>query len=98
MIEFEETGHYKKPTYIARAKDLNLAHSESQQMFRRLVERGHVSIFIADVRGYLFYVNHAFVLILGFETKDDVLGTNLADIIFKDLGKRAECLKKINTN
>jgi len=96
MIEFEETGNYKKPTYIAREKDLNLAHSESQQMFRRLVERGHVSIFIADVRGYLFYVNHAFVFILGLETKDDVLGTNLADIIFKDLGKRAEFLKKIN--
>ena len=96
MIEFEETGNYKKPTYIARAKDLNLAYPESQQMFRRLVERGHVGVFIADIKGYLFYVNHAFVFMLGFETKDDVLGTNLADIIFKDLGKRAEFLKKIN--
>ncbi|MCK5012642.1 MAG: diguanylate cyclase [Candidatus Omnitrophica bacterium] len=96
MIEFEETGNFKKPTYIAKKKDLNLAHPESQEMFRRLVERGHVSIFIADVRGYLFYVNHAFVLTLGYETKDDVLGTNLADIIFKDLGKREEFLKKLN--
>ena len=96
MIEFEPTGNYKKPTYIARAKDLNLAHAESQQMFRRLVERGHVSVFIADVKGYLFYVNHAYVFALGFETKDDVLGTNLADVVFEDVKKRAEFLKKIN--
>ncbi|MCK5083216.1 MAG: PAS domain S-box protein, partial [Candidatus Omnitrophica bacterium] len=81
MIEFEETGNFKKPTYIAREKELNLAHPESQHMFRRLVERGHISIFIADIKGYLFYVNHAFVGMLGFETKDDILGTNLADMI-----------------
>ncbi|MCK5260372.1 MAG: diguanylate cyclase [Candidatus Omnitrophica bacterium] len=96
MIEFEETGNFKKPTYIAREKELNLAHPESQHMFRRLVERGHISIFIADIKGYLFYVNHAFVGMLGFETKDDILGTNLADMIFQDSGKRAEFLRKIN--
>ena len=96
MIEFEETSNFKKPTYIARERDLNLAYPESQQMFRRLVERGHVGIFIADVQGYLFYFNHAFVLLLGHATKDDVLGTNLADTVFKDPGKRAEFLKKIN--
>ncbi|MBN1870802.1 MAG: diguanylate cyclase [Candidatus Omnitrophica bacterium] len=96
MIEFQETGKFKKPTYIAKEKGLNMAHPEYQEMFRRLVERGHVSIFVADIQGYLFYVNHSFVLTMGFGTKDDILGTNLADTVFKDPVKRADFLKKLN--
>ena len=65
-------------------------------MFRRLVEKGYSGIFMADVKGYLFYVNHAFVSLLGYKTRDNVLGSNLADLLFKDLEKRVEFLNKLN--
>ncbi len=96
MITFEESADRKKPTYLAKEKEINFAHSESQNIFRRLVERERSGIFLADVKGYLFYVNHTFVRTLGYETKDDVLGTNLADVIFKQQGRRDEFLKKLN--
>lgn len=96
MIEFEESSVTKNPTFIAKEKEINLTHSESQQMFRRLVERGRTGVFMADVKGYLFYVNHAFVAMLGYEIKDDILGANLADVLFKDREKRADFLKKLN--
>lgn len=96
MIEFEETGDNKKLSYIAKEKDINLTHPESQHMFRRLVERGRSGIFMADVKGCLFYVNHAFVVMLGYDNKDDILGANLADVVFRDREKRAEFLRRIN--
>ncbi len=96
MIEFEDALDRQKPTYIAKDKEINFAHQESQNIFRRLVERGRVGIFLADIKGYLFYVNHAFVRTLGYETKDHVLGKNLADIIFRTPGKRKEFLRILN--
>ena len=97
MIKFEEAYGNKKLTYDAQSKEINLAHPESQTMFRRLVEKGSSGIFMADVSGYLFYVNHAFVRILGYDTKNDVIGMNLADILFKDTDRREAFLKKLNT-
>ena len=96
MITFEETDGRKKPTYIAKERGINFAYAESQTIFRRVIERARVGIFLADVQGYIFYANHAMVVMLGYESKDDILGTNLSDIVFNDLGKRAEFLKKLN--
>jgi diguanylate cyclase (GGDEF)-like protein/PAS domain S-box-containing protein len=96
MIEFQESNGHKKPAYIVKGKEFNLAYPESQNMFRRLVERGHVGIFMADSKGFLFYVNQALVTMLGYVTKDDIWGKNLADILFKDREVRAEFLKQIN--
>jgi diguanylate cyclase (GGDEF)-like protein/PAS domain S-box-containing protein len=96
MIEFEETGDNRKLSYIAKEKDINLTYPESQHMFRRLVERGRSGIFMADVKGCLFYVNHAFVTMLGYENKDDILGGNLADLLFRSQEKRTAFLRKLN--
>jgi diguanylate cyclase (GGDEF)-like protein/PAS domain S-box-containing protein len=97
MIKFEEADGQKRLTYIARSKEINLAHPESQFMFRRLVEKGYSGIFMADILGYLFYVNHAFVGMLSYDTKDDIIGMNLADVVFKDPDKRGVFLKKLNS-
>ena len=48
-IEFEKNGGKKKLSNLAREKDVNLTHPESQQMFRRLVEKGRSGVFMADV-------------------------------------------------
>lgn len=96
MIRFEEAAGQKKLTYIAQSKEINLAHPESQYMFRRLVEKGYSGVFMADILGYLFYVNHAFVRMLGYETKDDIIGMNLADVVFKNPDTKTEFLKRLN--
>jgi diguanylate cyclase (GGDEF)-like protein/PAS domain S-box-containing protein len=44
----------------------------------------------------LFYLNHAFVSLLGYNDKNDILGGNLADILFKDADGRARFLKQLN--
>src|SRR3989338_212358 len=97
MIRFEEADGRKKLTYNAQSKEINLTHPESQFMFRRLVEKGYSGIFMADIVGYLFYVNHAFVSMLGYDTKSDIIGMNLADVVFKNPDKKDEFLKKINS-
>jgi len=96
MIEFEETPQHQRPMAIARAKEINLTHPESQHMFRRLVERGSAGIFMADTKGGLFYVNHAFVQMLGYEQKEEIWGANLADVLFTDKDQRTQFLSKLN--
>ena len=51
MIEFEETGEYKKVMPIAKEAAINLTLPESQFMFRRLAENGRFGIFMSDVKG-----------------------------------------------
>jgi len=95
-ITFEETGGKKKLTYIAKEKAINLTYVESQQMFRRMVEKGRSGVFMADVEGSVFYVNHAFAQLLGYGSKDDIVGTNLADILFRNMDERNGFLKRLN--
>jgi diguanylate cyclase (GGDEF)-like protein/PAS domain S-box-containing protein len=96
MITFEDADGRQKIVDIAKEKEINFAFQESQNIFRRLVERGRVGIFLADAKGYMFYVNHAFIHTLGLESKDDLLGINLAAVIFKNRNKREEFLKRLN--
>ena len=96
IIEFEELGENRRSLHITKEAAANLTRPESQFMFHRLVEKGYLGIFMADVRGYLFYLNHAFVALLGYKDKNDILGGNLADILFKDAKERAHFLKQLN--
>jgi len=67
---------------LGKLKSFNQIYPESQEMFRRLVEAVRVGIYMADVDGKLTYVNHAFVDILGYDIKDEVLGLNLAKELY----------------
>ena len=96
IIKFEELGENRRSLHITKEAAANLTRPDSQFMFHRLVEKGYSGIFMADVRGYLFYLNHAFVVLLGYKDKNDILGGNLADILFKDAEERTRFLEQLN--
>lgn len=54
----------------------------SLDTYRRLVENLHAGIYVADAQGRIVYVNHAFVYILGYASKDDLIGHSLADQLY----------------
>ncbi|OGX08897.1 MAG: hypothetical protein A2Z88_10115 [Omnitrophica WOR_2 bacterium GWA2_47_8] len=77
-------------------KSFNYLREEGQDMFRRLVEAVRVGFYVADQEGNLFYVNHAFVSILGYNTKDELIGRNLAKELYADPTDREEFLKAMS--
>ena len=68
---------------LKREKVYNLLNPESQRVYRRLIENLRQGIFMADLEGRLFYVNTSFLEILGYATKDEVLGKKTAKHIFE---------------
>jgi len=66
-------------SYFAKDKELNLLHPESQKIFRRLIESVQNGIYMADGKGNIFYANHALAAMLGYESKEDILGLNLIE-------------------
>ena len=62
----------------------------TQDMYRKLVENLHVGIYVADAKGNLVYVNQGFVNILGYASKDEVIGLNLADNLYVNPEERKE--------
>lgn len=54
----------------------------SPDMYRRLIENLHVGIYVADAQGRLIYINQAFAYILGYSSKDELLGFNLAEQLY----------------
>ncbi len=81
--------------YIAKDKEINLLHTEAERMYRRLVENLHIGIYMADAKGDLFYVNSAFVEMLGYQNRDEVLGLNLARNLYVDPTDRDTFLKRM---
>ncbi len=67
---------------LSKNKIYNLLFLESNQMFHQLIEENHAGVYIADEQGNLLYVNSAFVGILGYFSKDDLLGKNLAKELY----------------
>ena len=61
-----------------------------------MIESVQVGVYMADTRGNLFYVNDAFVKIMGYEKKMDVLGLNLAREIYLRAEDRDEFMAAIN--
>lgn len=62
-------------------KEFNTAFA-APDIYRRLVENLHAGIYVADAPGNLVYVNQSFVNILGYQSKDEVIGLNLAQQLF----------------
>lgn len=68
----------------------------SPQMYRRLVENLHAGIYVADAFGKLVYVNQAFTYMLGYASKDEIIGLNLADHFYLHPEDRQKFLDKIS--
>ena len=75
-------------------KQFNPAFGPSD-MYRRLVENLHAGIYVADAQGRLVYVNQAFVNLLGYTTKDEMIGLNLSDELYVHPQDRQELLNRM---
>ena len=51
----------------------------SERMYRDFIETIPCGVYMADVKGNLFYVNQAFVEILGYKEKKELIGLNLTN-------------------
>jgi diguanylate cyclase (GGDEF)-like protein/PAS domain S-box-containing protein len=90
-MRFDKREKGEMSAYFAKEKEINLAYSESQNMYRRLIESVRSGIYMADEKGNLFYVNHAFVEILGY----DVLGLNLIEELYSQPKEGESFLEKM---
>jgi len=71
-------------------KKLNLLNTESEKLYRNIIESIKTGIYISDVNGFLSYANHTFAKIFGYNTKSDVIGSNFFDLLYpnnKDRGR-----------
>ncbi len=78
---------------FARDKKINLFNEGALGMYRNLVEEVKVGIYIAETEGNLLFVNEAFAHILGFSSKEEVVGLNLAQQLYVDPEERNVFLK-----
>src|SRR3989338_9831370 len=69
--------------------------SQSEQMYHNLVENLRTGIYMTDVKGDLFFANQAFVEILGYDRKEEILGRNLARELYVNPPDRDHFLKKM---
>lgn len=76
-------------------KDFNPVFG-SPEMYRRLVENLHAGIYVADAVGKLIYVNQSFTYMLGYTSKDEIVGLNLADHFYVHPEDRQKFLEKIS--
>lgn len=75
------------------SKIYSLLYLDPNKIFRQLIEDNRAGIYIADERGDLTYVNSAFVSILGYPNKEDLLGKNLAKQLYANPDERQAFLK-----
>ena len=68
---------------------------ESKKAFQQLVEDSRAGVYIADDEGNLVYVNSAFAAILGYLSKDELLGRNLAKELYEHPEDRQAFLKAV---
>ena len=81
--------------YFAGDKDTNFLHSESQKIFRELIESVKSGVYMSDMKGRLFFVNQAFVNMLGYTTQKELNGMSLADLLFSNPDEKEEFLKSM---
>ncbi len=79
-----------------KSKEFNLLHSESERMYRRMVETVSNGLFLADEKGILSYVNFAFAQIMGFCSKTDMVGSNMKDFFQDEKGEFWKLLHEKN--
>lgn len=61
---------------------------ESNKVFRQLIEGSHAGVYIADADGNLRYVNPAFARMLGYSTREELVGKNLSEELYVDPEER----------
>lgn len=76
------------------AKEFNTVFA-SPDIYRRLVEGVQAGIYVADAQGNIVYVNQAFVRILGYQSKEEVIGLNLPEQLYVNPQDRKEFLKQM---
>ena len=74
--------HKVRPVDFRREEDFVLINSESERLYRHLIETIRVGIFMADKNDVLFYANHAFIGMLNYVSRDELLGKNLIKDIY----------------
>ncbi len=79
--------------YLAKDRNINLLFNNSERVLRNLIESVQSGVYMADKEGNLFFVNQAFVNILGFSSKEEILGLNLARQIYAHPQDREDFLK-----
>src|SRR3989338_3518160 len=78
------------------SKEFNTAFGSSD-IYRRLVESVRAGIYVAGGKGNLVYVNQAFVHILGYASKAELIGLNFPEQVYaraEDYQKFREKMKK----
>ncbi len=90
-----DKGYKSTPKVIAKEQEINLLYPESGNLHRRLIETVRSGIFLGDAQGKLSYVNHAFVEILGRNTKDELIGVNFFDAVLSDPMEREDFVKRL---
>jgi len=77
-------------------KDINFWAADAEQIFRKLIESVRVGVYIADAEGNLVYVNETFMNILGYLTKEELLGKNLARELYVNPPEREIFLQEMS--
>lgn len=78
---------------LNKTKLYRLFFQESGKVLRQLIEESRTGVYIADEQGNLVYVNSAFVTILGYQRKEELLGKNLARELYANPTDREAFLK-----
>src|SRR3989338_5763363 len=88
--------HPKGNLSLASEREINLAYFESGNLHRRLIETVRSGIFLGDAQGKLTYVNHAFAEMLGYGTKDELIGVNFFDTLFCEPREKEDFVRKLH--
>ncbi|MBI5149796.1 MAG: diguanylate cyclase [Candidatus Omnitrophica bacterium] len=87
--------HNPVPRIVAKEQEINLAWGESGDLHRRLIETVRSGIFLTEVHGKLTYVNHAFVEMFGYNSKDQVITTNFFENLFSEPEEKKAFFRKM---
>lgn len=82
--------------FVPSEKELNFLLDDFNLVFRKLIESIKVGVYMADAKGKLFFVNEAFVDILGYNSKTELLGLNLALELYIDVDDREKFLNQMS--
>jgi len=63
-------------TYFAHNPQINFLREDSEKIFHKLIEEIQSGVYMADEKGDLIFANQAFVNILGYDSREQVLGLN----------------------
>ena len=69
--------------------------TESEKMYRHMIETVESGIFMANPTGTLLYANHRFAKNFGFNTKTEMVGLNIVATLFSDTKEKEDIITKL---